>query len=156
MAENEQGEAMPKIRDLLPIIAEKNKALGELDSKLSAQIKRVEKALQQHVSIRVSIDITAEDDCRCDITCYFSFTKIDGKWGFAHERYFEQTEETSVETLLGSSREARLAAFTHGYIEKLIRTATSVLDNEIAARSQAIETANALVSELEKVRHSDF
>jgi hypothetical protein len=60
-----------------------------------------------------------------------AFSKVDGKWGFAYERHDGSDQGSFVQSLLNSSREARLEAFTLGYIETLIRTANSVLETEM-------------------------
>lgn len=114
---------------------EKTACLGALDIILTNKIEIVEDAFRKHMNVRVEAEWSGFGK--------LVFGKLGGAW-----RLLVVREDGQDVALASCPRETRVAAFTHGVIDQLVRGAGGQLDAMIARRRTAIEMADELLAAL--------
>jgi len=119
-------------------LAASSAALGDLDTKLSAALSRVEAALRRLFGVRVTTAV--------DVHMQLAFGKLNGSWALllVDDRY-----EPDAVRLADSPRDIRARMFTEGYVEALIRGAVEQIDVMIEQRNVALARANLAIAALD-------
>jgi hypothetical protein len=164
---NKKGEAPPKgtigealaaapseIERVLSDLARRQKTLDALDDRLSNLLKRIEVAMRNYFSIRISVPIGAYsmEEIGEDAYDALTFGKHDGKWQLLIESGVTGDPDSAEFTpLLSAPRDRRVAVFNGGHLENLIRDAARQIDEQISEREKAIIVGSTLVRALEPV-----
>lgn len=139
--------ATRSLAQVLNEVAERNRTLDELDSRLSASIARIEAMLSTHFSVRLALAISESEHGELTGNSLV-WGKHDGKWQLIIETDRGNWDPTTT-PLLSASREWRSRVFSEGHLEALIRNAVSYLDTQISARHAALANADAVVEALD-------
>lgn len=145
-----KGDALPALSQVLTDLAKRSAALDAIDTQISQLITRVEDGLREHFSIRISHPIHRDfggEDYE-DLV----FGKWDGKWQLLIESGdIGSPDDPAVTPLMSSAREMRAKVFVEGHVEAMIRGAVAQLDEQLAQRRAALETASALAEALDGI-----
>jgi hypothetical protein len=149
--------AKPKVESALPLnvvlrsLVGQRTEIDQADDKLSDSLQRIQAVLRRAVATKIWVEIGVdESDGTLD---FLAFGKYEGQFLLMYENgHYDNEGEPNCShrnPVMNTAREFRARIFAEGHVEKLIRSASDQVAEQIAARAEALVAAKRIAEALD-------